>query len=287
MKTEVKPKIKSAFKLDDTEITRIKDAMNDQIKKNSGSDANFKYEVKYNNGVIAEHTAIGDITSEENFGSKSVRRVSLQAESVSDPDTKIIVNFSDISFDDDKDDYPISYEVYSSDKDWTFVTASIVDERIEKIRRNAFINLLLGGIRPEFFLFTMMRVFGAFISVSLAMKSPAEALAQIDAARLSSKDVFEYVYKIDRIQASRNTYYQRSPDWLMLATLVMMMAVFFIGRIKKIFPMYVFYWGDRVKSYDFRVGVIKVVLGSVGLAFLVGIITNFFYDWSGLGKIFG
>lgn len=54
MKTELTPKIKSGFFLNNIELIRIKDSQNEQIKKiNGGCDATFTYEVKYLNGGIS------------------------------------------------------------------------------------------------------------------------------------------------------------------------------------------------------------------------------------------
>jgi len=113
MKNEAKLNIEYGFFLNEAELTRIKYEISEQIKKVSQiEDTNLYFSVKYNNGLIADYHDIGEIVREENFGSKSVKRVSLIAQSGNNSENKIVIKFSDTSNDSDKDDYPISYEIY-------------------------------------------------------------------------------------------------------------------------------------------------------------------------------
>lgn len=77
---------------------------------------------------------IDDILSEENDGSKKLTRIIMSAVGSDPQKGEIQVKFSDLSQKENSDEYPISYSVISDDKDWAFVTASTIDERISKIK---------------------------------------------------------------------------------------------------------------------------------------------------------
>jgi hypothetical protein len=68
------------------------------------------YEVRYQNGAIAEPKSIDEILAQENWGSTSIRLVTLTlADNLKDPKTKIGVTFADsVAMDNERS---ISYEV--------------------------------------------------------------------------------------------------------------------------------------------------------------------------------
>jgi H+/Cl- antiporter ClcA len=56
----------------------------------------------------------------------------------------------------------------------------------------------------------------------------------------------------------------------------------FLGAISKVipkwYPVYTFYWGDRIKKYDNKVSLMKFVGGGIVLAIIVGLVVNYIYD---------
>jgi len=278
VKTEVKPRIDKGFYINDIELVRIKDAQNEQIKKISGGvDANFSYELKYRNGVIANIPSVNDILSEENDGTKSIIRLAMIASSVIDVDTKIAVRFSDMSHSENSDSVSISYDVLSNDKDWTFVTASIIDERIKKVTTSNIIALVLGS---KFFRISPVLIpMGVLASYSWktndALKSKVERLSEI---RSSSKSVIDYLYKVDVMNATVSHSIDYLPLVMILSFVPVLLSLFFTERMINWFPRYTFYWGDATARYDKRVTLIRFLAGGVIFAIIIGMTGNYFYD---------
>ncbi|MBW6529135.1 hypothetical protein KZ820_00135 [Sphingomonas sp. RRHST34] len=277
MKTEVTPKIKSGFFLNEVELTRIKDAQNEQIKKASGGiDAAFKYAVKYRNGVIADHASVSEIVSEENDGTRAVVRMSLKAINPVDPECYVEVTFSDVAYEQNSDSIPISFAVSSNDKDWTFVTASTIEERIDKVKSSK--------IRNAFSAKNFVRAFpligvSALSAMTFMMESATDRkIERIKEIRRTSRTLAEYIFRVDTMRSTESdmTYYFM--PLVLLPMFLLLLSDPLEKLLRPLFPRYVFYWGDNIPRQDRRIAMLKVLGGGVVLAIIVGVIGNYIYD---------
>ncbi|WP_157088812.1 hypothetical protein [Novosphingobium capsulatum] len=242
MKTEITPKINSGFFVNETELARIKDSVNDQFRKiNGGADADFKFEVKYINGGITDFLSIGDIISEENDGSKRVIRLVIRASSVAAPRASVELRLSDHSHEENSDSAPISYSVVSDDQDWTFVTASTLEERVNKIRTSKiarfFANPKLYHTAPMIIAMGVM----AYVIFGVA-RIGDDKIDKIKQIRDTSRDMWEYMYRVDTMKSLDNNF--AFVPLLMTPIFIMsLLSEYIFNPILRWFPTYTFYWG--------------------------------------------
>jgi hypothetical protein len=184
MATEVTPKIRSGFFLDPINATRIKDSLNEQVKKaNNGADAHFEYEVKHANGAVSQPASLDEILSGENDGSRRVIRLAISASAAVPSNGTAGVKFSDISDDSNSDEVPVSYFVKSDDQDWAFVTASTIDERIEKAKTGWLMNVFLVNAATLSLMLVVLLV--VFLITTVFINSPVFPI--IDSSWMRSK----------------------------------------------------------------------------------------------------
>ncbi len=278
MKTEVKPRIKSGFFINEVELTRIKDAQNEQVKKkSSGVDADFKFEVKYKNGVMHSPLSLSEILSDENDGSKKIIRIVMVASLPSDPSTRIAIRFSDISDTNNSDDIPIAYEVVSDDKDWTFVTSSVIDERVNKIKLSKPINwLVTNKLIP--FIASLVPLLAMIFSLNNMGKASVKKVEQIRHIRQTAKSMYDYMYQVDIVANSPAPSVDNLPIYMIGAVLSSFLLSWIARVIVAWYPAYTMYWGDGTKKYDKKIGLIKFVLVGIVFAIILGMVGNYFYD---------
>jgi hypothetical protein len=216
MKTEIKPRIKSGFFLNEIELIRIKDAQNEQIKKiNNNVDAEFNFEVKYKNGAISNPSSISDILNEENDGSKSIIRLKMEARQQIQNGAEVHIQFSDVSHQENSDEVPISYLIQSNDKDWTFVSASTIEERISKVK---------SGKIAEFFSLDKLlpAAMAAFTLAMMAFLMFYGNMASVDQRRAiddiysHSKNSNEFIYKLEIWRITRSAGIESFPTVMFL-----------------------------------------------------------------------
>lgn len=278
MKTEIRPKIESGFFLNETELMRIKDAQNEQIKKISGGvDADFEFEVKYKNGAISVPDSISDVLSEENDGTESVVRLTITAKSSLDENNKIGISFNDVSQEINSDASPISYIVQADDKDWTFVTSSTIEERIGKVKTgkipNGLMNNRLNSVTPLIFMV------GAFAISFLSFSNPEEGRVQkLQHIRDTSSSVIDYIHRVNLLQAQEMNRIAYAPLGIVAFFIIIVFLMMIRRPIAKWYPHYTFYWGDNIKRYDRKIATIRFV--SIGIVFtiIIGIAVNYLSD---------
>lgn len=193
------------------------------------------------------------------------------------PDTYVEVRLSDISHDSNSDDSPISYAVRSNDQDWTFVTASTIDERLNKVKTSPAIRVMTNPKVYRFIpmlcmLIIILYTFGSLDSMG---SGRIETIRKI---RASSSNMWDYVYRVDTIKTKELDTIAYLP-YLLIGFTILSIAIDFIMKpILRWYPTYTFYWGDRVKSYDLKMSVVKFLFGSIVLAIILGVVGNFAYD---------
>jgi hypothetical protein len=277
MKTEIKEKYKSGFFVNEIELVRIKDSQNEQIKKSSsGVDAEFKFEVKYKNGVISEPTSIDEVLAEENDGSKSIVSLTMAAKHPTNDEIEIIVSFNDIN-ETNSDDAPINYSVKSDDKDWTFVSASTISERLLKVKsRDA--SKWIGDSLPFYLINLVMLVFFTYISIRIN-NSKYEQIKELNRLKMSSKDMYDYVHKVNLMIAGGDFDPNRALSSIMPWLIGILILYYVMSRISNRiiswYPKYTFYWGDRMSKYDSKISKVKFVVGGIILAIILGVVGNY------------
>lgn len=279
MKTEVTPKIRSGFLIKETELARLKDAINEQFKKIDGvDDAIFSYQVKYRNGTIASVASLSELLQEENDGTRTVIRLVIEASAGDAQSASVIVWFSDISHDSNSDTVPINYGVTSDNKDWTFVTSSTIDERITKLKVNKFFSFIANPRSYRMLPVFIMAVFLFCFTMVLGDSTNAK-IARISHIRATSKSMWEYMYRVDTMKTPDSAMVAYLPYLLFASMAFLLFSDYLVKPVTRWMPLYTFYWGDRVKIFDRKMAIIKFVFGGIFLAIILGVIGNFVYDY--------
>lgn len=158
MRTTSVKRYSSGFCLNETELRRIVDASKEcLVKINEDLSIEERYEVMFQNGTKGEGFSLDDILNLENHGRGKIIALSMEffhletRVNKEDEDGKnkakvynyIEVLFNDCSKEPIRDYYAIYCRIFGESRDWTHLTSSIIQERIDKIKRRSYwLNLL-------------------------------------------------------------------------------------------------------------------------------------------------
>jgi hypothetical protein len=198
----------------------------------------------------------------------------MKATSPDDAETYIELKFSDTSEKGNSDDIPISYSVLSSDKDWTFVSASTIDERINKIKTSK----ILYSITPSRVITVMypLAFLLMIIYIYLDMQGTAShKLAALKNIRSTSRSLIEYIYRVDLLNINKDPVSEKLPLLSSAVLIVLLFITYLLDALKRWYPFYTFYWGDGTKKYDVKIAVVKFVAIGIILALILGVLGNY------------
>ena len=125
-KTEVPISFRHGFVLSEQELRRISSACREQLVKAGGETVTESYVAHLKDHSVIESEAIEDVLSLENGGHKEIVRLELNFDS--EPN-KIELRFKD-AHQDSKSWESIGFDITSSDRDWAFLTASDLEDRV-------------------------------------------------------------------------------------------------------------------------------------------------------------
>lgn len=150
MKAFQTKKYTSGFCLNEQDVRRIIEITKSQLAKIK-IDTLFieEYNVTYKNGTIVEYKNLEEIFAQDNLGNFRISQVDMlvsrkeQEGANSSEEVYVHLIFSDPNEADFRDNYSIFYKVVGIDRDWVFITSSMIQDRIDKIRINTFgLNIL-------------------------------------------------------------------------------------------------------------------------------------------------
>jgi hypothetical protein len=144
---EAKKTFTHGFVLTEADLRRFLDLFDTQFKKLSPDEPqSCGFTVKFKNGVIAETPDIDQVLQQENSGSGKIVRLGIKyGHSGNDSAVAANVDFVNSDEDDEPGAVSIRYSLRADDRDWVFVTGSLLSERIERIKRFAPNQLLSPG----------------------------------------------------------------------------------------------------------------------------------------------
>ncbi|SEJ16183.1 hypothetical protein SAMN05192553_102696 [Cyclobacterium xiamenense] len=121
------------FILTEQELRRFNDLIQDQLKKESEGEIKNSFSVTFESGVVAETIDIEEIFSLENSGSAKI--IDLKISSEITDSRKLVIEFTNANSSNVSTEISIRYNISGLTRDWVFVTSSLIEERIKKIRR--------------------------------------------------------------------------------------------------------------------------------------------------------
>lgn len=276
---ESNKKYKAGFVLSEPELRRLVDTIAEQLRKiDSSKDVLHKYAIKFRNGAIAETHNIDEVLKEENTGSCQVIR--LRTESVLENDDSgsiIITEFINIADDEETGTVPIKQSISGSSRDWVFVTSSLLEERISKVKRNQAPRVLKELGFPIGLFLTM------FLLVYIFPSKSAKTTKSIDRIETLWKhgQLNDPVEALIMLERARET--QGSSGWhilkLIAAVIVVSISLYGIGRlISKYYPLYNFCWGDYLEEFkkveSRRTFMLVVIILGLAISAVGSIIAN-------------
>jgi hypothetical protein len=278
MRTESKKTYSEGFALTESELRRLHDIQLHQMQKSGcGTVFQTRYELKYLNGCISYPTSLDEVLAQENFGSIALQRLRMDVFDKDDKEsaTVIAIQFDNSIGDEWDSESPIRFVVRGNDRDWVFITSSMIDERIRKVKLLDLRHLSRGP--------SLAIILAAFLSAILVGVAPPRpvSLKSLDALESawragSIKDPVEVTLRAVRISLEARQFpivVQR-----MLTGLVAIggaSLAFFHFLYGYFFPRYNFLWGDYLSLYKKRTSIGRFLLSGVLLAILLGLVVNF------------
>lgn len=271
---------KIGFVIYESDLRRINDLIREQIKKiNPDPEISYKYLLKFQNGAVGETDKIDTVIEQENEGSKRINSIEILG--VDQLKNSISIDFEDLGADNIDEDYSIKYNIKSTDRDWVFVTSSLIEERINKIKRNSFFSKV--SINTRYGSLIMMTIF--MISTLFALVMGLE-----DNSKIVKNIVSEYNNGqigntnelIIRFEEARSNT-TKNPSLMFIIPGIVLIAYLFIAfgihfyRIK-FFPLYNFCWGDYLEVFNKKESSRKtfntVIIAGIIVSVIGGIIAN-------------
>ena len=135
MKTEISKRYSWGFVVTEQGLRRIIQTAVDHLQKPVGVTLREPaIAVKLEDGAIIETSNVDDIFQLENAGSKLIVSIDIKLRSHNSSDTFFIDVLLTNPLANDKDWSSVCYTVTSNSRDWSFVTASEMDERCRRLK---------------------------------------------------------------------------------------------------------------------------------------------------------
>lgn len=293
MKTEARKSFDTGFVLTEEELRRIVNVARQQLEKAGVAKVRESLEVKFKNGTISDIGALDELLSLENVGSKEIIRLDILLiheppggvdqnmrylpDSLVEfrmPDHYISLQFRNAAEDDDP--RPIFYNVRGTERDWVFVTASELDERVAKIKSRAPRRTLKRNSSRSF-RFLLGVTLGVFLAILLGMPRSRPTAEAIESRWRAGtlRDPIEAII-IQQKSYEKDRAFLNPRYFLLLAVGIPIGFVaaseLLLALLYYLYPAYVFSWGDKAKLYEKRVRIRGYVLTGILVALAISVI---------------
>lgn len=290
MDVEARKSFQYGFVLREADLRRLVDTITDQFRKlglNREPTTHFK--LKFRNGVVADNLGIDDVLGQENSGPGQILRLSYTCTLANDDTPATVVSLEFVNADADEEPGYVSmrFHVFGHDRDWVFVTSSLLEERIERIRRwaanqwgsskhrNPFIRL--AGLLSSFVLvivvaFTMMTTMDRTTKHEVAVrqitkqwrngavKDPVAVILAIEEARLQD------------LHALPSQAFPVRPLAILFGALFALVG---LGAFAvRYYPVYNFCWGEYLEWFAKREAARRFWLTVIATGFLISFLAS-------------
>lgn len=274
MRTEISKSFSWGFVATEQDFRRLIQTAVDHLLKPSGAAlANSKYEVKLKDGSVFETAALDDVFQLENAGNKLIREVSCHLSS-DHPGGRCTI---DLELKDgaanEKNWDSAAYRVSGDTRDWAFVAASELDERLKRMKVVAWEAIFAKKWTAMLVMFVAMII--ALVGASY-LKPPDTTHAQLQVLYSAGKlaNPIEAIIALERIKATRSEIEIMLP---VLAMWAVLFIVFFGGGflLPRLSPSYNFCWGEYTAQYGKRIRLRNALFSLVVLSLAVSVLANF------------
>jgi hypothetical protein len=275
MKTEVTKSYKWGFTLPEQELRRLFQTCHEHIKENVDT-PRILIQVFLRDGSVIESDKVDDILSLENAGTKRIQRLSLNFDTgMENPDWKISIQFEDAEKN-PRSWTSISTKVVGQTRDWAFLAAADIEERIKRVKSLAPIYIM------ENRYFVLVPTFLSFILVLMAMQpiyNYGSAADKLESAYKSGAitNPIEAMIFLERAKEASQNIITILP-LLLLAFFAPLVLLFGLGRLlTAIAPSYNFYWGDYITYLNKRKSAQNVFWTVIVLGIIVSLISAYIF----------
>jgi len=278
MDVEARKSFKYGFVLKESDLRRLVDLARQQLEKaENGGVKPPHFNIKFRNGALANTESLDEVLEQENIGSGQIIRLKCEQATDGSAPSRILVEFVNADQDDEVGYVSLRYHVFGHNRDWVFVTSSLLEERLEKIKRFAPNQLSKQASRLFVAAILPIVMLGALFA---AMLSPTVKVAdRLEAAWKAGiiKDPIQALIFSQRQQESQGAFvwpFAAIAMAIAIPVLLTLVWAFFY----RYYPIYNFYWGEYVEYFNKRESARKfwLVVVAVGLvlSFLGSMLAN-------------
>jgi|GEM_PF-3548695 len=251
---EANKSYKQGFILTEQELRRFNELIREQIKKiNPQANIAFNFQVKFQSGIVAETQDLEYILDLENEASKKL--ITLIASGKDEKSNLISFDFYNIDSDSVDSKYSIKYNIRSSDRDWVFVTSSLIEERISKIKRFSFASSSPIISKSAAMLLPLLIVFAISLTMITTLTKNADYVKDIKANYEKGliKNTNDLILQLEQKRYEQTALLNHPGDLFYYPGLVIggiLILLIVIGiYIQKLYPLYNFCWGDYLEVF--------------------------------------
>lgn len=297
------------FILNEQDLRRLVDLINDQLLKVSKDNSSIvtEYTLKFENGTIAKTDNIENVLEQENSGSSEIIRLGINAsvqdkDDTNDKNNKIGIEFRNVDSSNEASDTPIIHKIIGVSRDWVFVTSSLIEERIIKIKRFSVNQIGEKGIgKLAFKLLSPIILLGFMLGMLFFMPSSLKKRA-LDKQELFEKisiswrngeieDPIEVILKfeefeINRLKDNEELSQVFSPMLSLFAVIAGLLLLLFLVYyfLTRYYLVYNFCWGEYLEKFNKKESFRKTVFVVIIIGLLVSTIGGILANYSGIGK---
>ncbi|HZH39199.1 MAG TPA: hypothetical protein VEX17_03960 [Bacillales bacterium] len=287
MKTERKKNYNTGFVLTEPELRRIHGLLIEQFQKELPPATNIKgfYEIKYRNGSISEPNTLDEIFTQENIGSLAITRLKIKLTDNNNPSLyEVTVEFTNPDFEEGDKVKPMSYAVIGNNRDWVLIVTSLLDERINRIKRfslnwNKTFELVLLSVVP----FTILPI--TFFEVYSQKSQHLNNLKTIEENYKNGvfKDPIQALIEIEKFKIAKYEGMRMWPAYLLPLVIPIAIGIIYFSW-RYFFPAYNLCWGDYINFKKEREKIGKFLIMGVVFTLFMGVVVNYISAFLGIGK---
>lgn len=265
---------KQGFLITEQELRRLVEVITDQLKKsNKEVEPKLSYIIKFKNGVIATTENLNEIFSLENGGLGEIMRFQIKGNIGEKEDLHEITIEFEREKSNERNYYgsAIKHNIKGKSRDWVFVTSSLIEERVNKLKPNGT------------YIFSKNRIddFLLFIPILILMLTSLTFFQDFFEATPSYVNEIETKWKSNEISdpievliafEKKKGNVPAEPLKYMLGVIFCLVVLYYLIKlfIKRYYPQHNFCWGDYQDEYNRKEKVRKNFI----TLFIIGIIVS-------------
>lgn len=170
-------------------------------------------------------------------------------------------------------DNNISLIINGKERDWVMVTESLINDRINLIKRNKLEILTKPSLSFLFVIITFSLMISMFVTLYNYI-APSAYIDEIEQKWISGviTDPVEVIIKLEKEKYAKEfgvSVISYIPAIIGGSIAVLLLIIKVV--VKKLYPVCVFYWGDYIKYFDKIDGIRKTIVTVIIIGFLISL----------------